>query len=115
MTLNESGGEWIKEGERLSGFLLQVLLFETSGPYYTSADWIDAEIYSRLRDVLGPLPLSPWHWPASNTEFLGRSDRFAIAYPTEWRDTYFVQIRAQSQEALDELRPLVPEDHWDSP
>ena len=114
VTLNESPGRWRKEGERLSGFLLQVLLFEAMGPFYTSADWIDQETYDRLAAALGRLPLAPWRWPDWKTEFLGGSDMFAVGYPTG-DGTYYIQIKARSPEQVEPLRPLVPADHWDSP
>lgn len=113
---NEAGGEWKKEGEALSGFLLQLLLWESSGPISTSADWIDAACYDRLREELDRLPLAPWHWPAWKTEFFARDDVIAVGYPTvEGDQTFHVQITAKSPTLVDQLRRLVPIDHWDNP
>jgi hypothetical protein len=65
-------GVWLAEQERLSGFLLQVCLFEAlfSAPYTASAAWLPAEALAEVLDrgQLQPV-LTPWRWPEDPTLF----------------------------------------------
>lgn len=115
VSLNEKGGEWIEEGERLSGFLLQLLLWEAAGPLSTSADWINAECYQRLTSQFRSLPLAPWHWPEWKTEFFAEDDAIAIGYPAIDPQYHHVRITAHSRRLIDEIRPLIPKENWDNP
>jgi hypothetical protein len=58
-------GGWVAEQQRLSGFLLQVCLFEAvfSAPYSASAAWLPPEELAAVLELgrLRPL-LTPWRW-----------------------------------------------------
>jgi hypothetical protein len=59
------------EREPLSGFVLQVALFEASMgalPAYASG-WMDDETCERLVSLLTEVPLAPWSWPVDPTRF----------------------------------------------
>jgi hypothetical protein len=77
--LNEAA--WVAEQERLSGFLLQVCLYEAimSAPYSASASGLTPEALAhvlesgRLRPVL-----SPWRWPEEPTVFQASDGAVAV-------------------------------------
>lgn len=61
----EPGAPWQREAEPLSGFLLQLVLFEAmmGAPYGASAACVEAEVGLALEARTTPLPLGPWRWP----------------------------------------------------
>jgi hypothetical protein len=78
---------WVAEQERLSGFLLQVCLFEAlfTAPYSASAPCLapqtTAAVLGELRPVLGP-----WRWPAFPTVFHASDDAIAVTCPNGYPD-----------------------------
>jgi hypothetical protein len=85
--LDEDG--WVAEQQRLSGFLLQVCLFEAvfSAPYSASAAWLPPEELAAVLTLGGLRPLlTPWRWPEHPTLFHAADDAIATGglAPTSW-------------------------------
>jgi hypothetical protein len=115
------GEDWVVEQERLSGFLLQVCLFEAvfSAPYSASASWLPPEAFAAVLDgghfqsVLGP-----WHWPGNPTVFEASDGAIAVA---SWqRKTNGIvgtdiMVAAQRLEPLAYLPDLIRQhaDRWE--
>jgi hypothetical protein len=77
--LDEDG--WVAEQQRLSGFLLQVCLFEAvfSAPYRASAAWLPPEELVAVLTLGGLRPLlTPWRWPEHPTLFHAADDPIAV-------------------------------------
>jgi hypothetical protein len=117
--LGEDG--WVTEQQRLSGFLLQVCLFEAmfSAPYSASAAWLPPEELAAVLELgrLRPL-LTPWRWPEHPTLFHAADDAIAV---TSARGDPDGKLGADVMVAARRLEPLayLPDriqlhaDRWD--
>jgi hypothetical protein len=117
--LEEDG--WVAEQQRLSGFLLQVCLFEAvfTAPYSASAAWLPPEELAAVLELgrLQPL-LTPWRWPENPTVF--HAADAAIAVTSARRDPdgrvgADVWVAAQRLEPLAYLPDRIPQhaDRWE--
>jgi hypothetical protein len=73
--------DWVEEQQRLSGFLLQILLFEAafSVPYSASAAWLPSEELAAVLTLGGLRPvLTPWRWPTHPTRFFASDEAIAV-------------------------------------
>lgn len=80
--------DWVQEQQRLSGFLLQVCLFEAvfSAPHSASAAWLPPAELAAVLDAGGLRPvLTPWWWPTHPTRF--HASDGAIAVTSKRRNT----------------------------
>ena len=110
--------EWTDEGMRLSEFLMEVCLFEAimTAPYGAAAGWAEESTLARLRKELPLLPLTPWRWPQSPSQFYGREGAFMFACPNlspQGTQAYSVWIGAKSPQPLAFLKGLGNEREWD--
>jgi hypothetical protein len=76
------GEPWLEE-ERLSRFLLQLVVFETVMGAAQSASAVDLplETAEQLMRRLHELPLNPWHWPVHPTRFFAGDRVLLIVGP----------------------------------
>jgi hypothetical protein len=102
--LDEDG--WAAEQQRLSGFLLQVCLFEAlySGAYSASAAWLPTEELTAVLELgqLRPL-LTPWRWPEHPTLFYAADEAIAV---TSARRNPDGRVGADIMIAAHRLEPL---------
>src|SRR5688572_2836062 len=80
---NEPGERWQAEREPLSGFLLQVVVFEAilGSDHGALASGVPLD---QLEAMLGPmkrLPLGAWRWPSEPGWFFASDDALAFACP----------------------------------
>jgi hypothetical protein len=103
-------GENFEEGEPLSSFLVQVVIFEAVMGAQEGASTAALET-AKLDSALGglsPLPLAPWHWPEYPTRFYASDEALAIVTPSgnEWVS---IHIGALKPEGLAHLDGVVDE------
>jgi len=117
--LDEAG--WVAEQQRLSGFLLQVCLFEAvfSAPYSASAAWLPLAELAAVLELgrLRPL-LTPWRWPEHPTLFHAADDAIAVTSARRGPDEKAgadVMVAAQRLEPLAYLpdRIQLHADRWE--
>jgi len=79
----DPGASWEPEGELLSRFLVQLVLFETIwlAPEGASAPCLNEEQLRNALDPLRLLPLAPWRWPAYPAYFYAGRGVLATACP----------------------------------
>jgi hypothetical protein len=114
--------DWLPEQERLTGFLLQVCLFEAlfSAPYTASAAWLPAEALANVLDRgrLRPI-LTPWRWPENPTAFLASDGAIGITSERHEEDGsvggFDVMLAALDLEPLAYLPEIIQRhgDHWE--
>lgn len=101
----EPGAPWQREAEPLSGFLLQLVLFEAmmGAPYGASAACVEAEVGLALEARMKPLPLGPWIWPpVASPRFYAREGALLWLAPLDEERTQFeVCLAARHPRALD--------------
>jgi hypothetical protein len=101
----EPGAPWQREAEPLSGFLLQLVLFEAmmGAPYGASAACVEAEVGLALEARMAPLPLGPWLWPwPYPSRFYARSGAILHIAPLDEERTQFaLWLGARHPRALD--------------
>jgi hypothetical protein len=110
---NEPDEPWIEEEERLTGFLIQLCLFEATiaSPYEASASWLDGAKVKKVLDRFQPLPLGAWRWPGYPTRFCATDDVLAIASP--WKEGGFsLYIGSRKRKSLAFLEDVIDE-NWD--
>jgi hypothetical protein len=114
-------GAWFTEQERLSGFLLQVCLFEAlfSAPYTASAAWLPSGAVTELLDrgQLQPV-LTPWRWPGDPTVFHASDGAIGVTSQRRRANGAFgfdVTLAARDLEPLAYLPEIIQEhgDHWE--
>jgi hypothetical protein len=102
---------WHREGEPLSRFLLQLVLFEAviGAPSRGSALAQPTEMLERILEPLSCLPLAPWLWPVAGSRFWAGADVVAFVSPEAGSSDAEVLIAARSPAPLEHLRRLPPE------
>ena len=106
----EDGG-WLRQGERLSGFLLQVAMAEALFEGFGFAAWSNAIDPATADAALAPipaLPLGEWTWPAGGTRFHASKDAIAFRQPAG--SDVAVWILARKARAVAHLRDLASDD-----
>jgi hypothetical protein len=100
------GGEIRREAEPLSGFLIQLVLFEAimSAPFGASLPWWRPEAIEPLRARFRELPLGTWYWPGDPARFYGRDG--ALLFLSEGE----AQLAARHPRTLDFAADLVDGD-----
>ena len=106
---------WVEEGEPLSRFLLQLVLFEAmiGAPFGGVALAQPEPGWSAVVAPLSPLPLAGWHWPATDTRLWVGDDVIAQTCPDPGADTREVHVGARTEEAARYLEALRDVD-WDT-
>lgn len=109
--LNEHGEPWEREQEPLSGFLIQLAVFESicGSAFGGAAGWFPNEAADRLRARFEPLPLAPWCW--GTMTFYAR-DGALLTLMENGDDAFTVQVAALHPDALTFIDDLV-DDQWD--
>jgi hypothetical protein len=108
------GPEWAPEAERLTGFLLQFLLYEaiTGAPWWVQ---YPAARPGLVTVALGPLRpvLGTWRWPAPDSAFHAADDTlaFTCANPYLGEGVADVTLAARDPAALDHLAGVTA-DGW---
>jgi hypothetical protein len=111
---DEAGPGWLPEAERLSGFLLQFLLFETimGAPWWVQ---YPAARPALVRMALGPLRpvLGTWRWPGPDGTFHAADDTlaFTCGNPYVGDGTVDVTLAAREAGALEHLAGVAA-DGW---
>jgi hypothetical protein len=110
---------WVQEEPRLSGFLIELLVFEAvmGSAHGATVAWLPS---GRLPDVvrpLQPLPFGSWRWPDYPTTFYAGSDRqLAVVAPNRTPadpgDDVSVFVAARDAHALAFLDDVV-DDAWE--
>lgn len=111
--MNDHRAHWEREPETLSGFVIQLVLFEaiTCAPAFGgSATCLDLAASDRLRDRFRPLPLGLWCW--GPTSFHAR-DGALLAMMANGDDEFTAMVAAQHPDALTFITDLVDE-QWES-
>lgn len=115
----EPGAPWQREAEPLSGFLLQLVIFEAmmGTPYGASAACVEAEVGLALEARMKPLPLGPWIWPpVGPPRFYARDGALLrLAALDDERTQFEVWLAAKHPRALDFAEDLAQPDQpgWD--
>jgi hypothetical protein len=102
--LDEDG--WVAEQQRLSGFLLQVCLFEAvfSARYSASAAWLPLEELAAVLELGRLRSLStPWRWPEHPTDFHAADAAIAVTSARRGPDG---RVGADVMVAAQRLEPL---------
>lgn len=99
--------DWIAEEERLTGFLLQVCLFESvmAAKYGAWCSWCDP---ATLKSMIIPwqrISISSWRWPSYPTTFWCVQSALAVVSPNE--DGYTFRCGALNQESLELIKPFL--------
>lgn len=103
------GGEpWEIEEAPLSGFLIQMVLFEAimQAQYGASSAWLDTQDFESFITRLTPLPLGSWRWPAYLHHFYTMNGMLIFAGPIrmwEGKQKWEVWIGAKTEEAMSVL------------
>jgi hypothetical protein len=108
--MNEPGERWQREPELLSGFVVQLVLFEAiwTAAFGGSAAWLEIDEARRLRERFTPLPLGTWCW--GPTSFHARDG--ALLVMTANDDAFSAFVAARHPAALDHIADLV-DDAWE--
>ncbi|HEY4121718.1 MAG TPA: hypothetical protein VGM56_27820 [Byssovorax sp.] len=109
----EDDGQWLREGERLSRFLLEYALYEVL-VQTESAGMARGGPGSlpRIVDVIPELPLARWHHPGGMLSFHAAIGGLAMMFH-EPSGTQELWIAAEEDGAI--LRALEPLVHWSIP
>lgn len=107
---NHTGGPWLEEPERLSGFLAQALLFEAimHAPFGASGTALPPETVRAILSRVGPLGTPGWNW--CRGRFFARDG--ALVMTMERDDECSVWLAARTPQALSPFEGLVGE-RWD--
>jgi hypothetical protein len=107
---NADGEPWLEEPERLSGFLIQAVLFEAimSAPFGAHATALDAQTASAIVERLQPLAGGRWNW--NGGRFYARGG--ALAFTMENPPGVDTWLGAATPLALTPFDDLVTED-WE--
>jgi hypothetical protein len=107
MRLNAPDACWEREEEPLSGFVVQLVVFEAvfGAPANASAAAIDPAVVSRLLERMAPLPLGAWRWPVHPTRLYARDSAFAVVSPNG--PDFDVWLGSRHPEALDFIDEIV--------
>jgi hypothetical protein len=110
--VNEPGEAWQLEEEPLSGFLIQLTLFEAilGAPVGASTGSLGAEQVARLCATMTPLPLGAWRWNYP-TRFYARDGALLFVAGDE-EDAITAYVAAREPEALSFMADLIDES-WD--
>jgi len=114
---DEVGEPWIDEEVSLSGFLIQICLFEAilGAPFGASASSIDQATLDLVTASLRLVPLGAWRWPAYPGRFWARNGAFVFACPNGPPDeipAFSVWVGARSETPLGYLKSIV-DDSWE--
>jgi hypothetical protein len=82
---NETGVPWSKVGMTLSEFLIGGCLFQAvmDAPFGASVAWADQATLDRVAEVIRPLPLVSWRWPAYPSGFYAKEGAFMFVSPND--------------------------------
>jgi hypothetical protein len=118
---NKGDEPWVEEEATLSGFLIQVCLFEAvswamhSACCGASASWVDQETLDRVTAPLKRVPLGDWRWPAYPNRFYTGKGTFAVICPNgEWRGKpgHTIWVGARTRGPLAYLKGIIG-DAWE--
>ena len=119
--MNEKGALWRREAEPLSGFLIQLALYEAILGSEIGA-WsacVDSSVVERLCGLMQPLPLGRWFWPGVCTSDANdpASSRFhardgALMFVSPNGSEFDVFLAAREPAALD-FADAVVDETWD--
>jgi hypothetical protein len=109
--INDHRESWQREREPLSGFLIQLAIFESIwiSSFGAAAGSLPIESADQLRARFDPLPLAPWSW--GPTTFYAR-DGALLTLMENGDDAFTVQVAALHPDALTFIDDLV-DDQWD--
>jgi hypothetical protein len=101
----------ITEQERLSGFAIQMVLFEASmgGLGYTEGGYMGRAVLARVSECFVEVPLGRWSWPVRDTRFLvapGVVAHVEEASGEGSRDESWLFASASSKESFAPLRHI---------
>jgi hypothetical protein len=107
---NEEGEPWLEEPERLSGFLVQAVLFEAilHARFGASATALPADMVEAILSRVAPLGSERWNW--GGARFFGRDG--ALVMTMENDGAWDVWLAARTPLALSRFEDLVTET-WD--
>lgn len=110
--INDHRARWEREPEMLSGFVIQLVLFEATmcAPFGGCASWLDLAASDRLRSCFQPLPFGQWCW--GPTSFHAR-DGALLVMMANGDDGFTAMVAAQHPDALTCITDLV-DDQWDT-
>lgn len=105
---NSDGQPWIEEGERLSGFLIQAVVFEAvlHARFGAYATWVDEDVRDAIVARVDPLIDPAWNW--CGARFYARDGALVITM----EDQGLVHLAAHSPLALTSFAELVADD-WE--
>jgi hypothetical protein len=103
------GSNWCSEEERLTGFVLQLCLFDAimTAPFGASASWCSAQQLDRILSCWSQIALGVWRWPAYPTRFYRSAIALAVVSPNE--DGFTFKCGAPDRSHLKHLSNLVDE------
>jgi hypothetical protein len=108
---------WTKEGMTLSEFLIGACLFQAimDAPFGASMAWAEQATLDRIAEVIHPLPLAPWRWPANPSRFYADRGAFMFAAPNDdnlGNKAFSLWIGAKTKEPVAFLKQIV-DDTWE--
>ena len=108
---DEPGMSWRREKERLSGFLIELGVFEAiyGAPCGATAAHLESAAVRRLCSRMTRLPLGAWRWPAYPSRFYARKGALAFISPNG--NECSVYVGAKHPAVLDFMADLI-DDAW---
>lgn len=101
----------VTEQERLSGFAIQIVLFEASmgALPHTEGGYMDRATLARVCEEFVEVPLGRWSWPLPETRLLvapGVVAHIQEAPPDQTSDETWIFVSAESTDCLERVRRI---------
>jgi hypothetical protein len=108
---NEKEKHWLREKERLCGFLYQMLLFEAmvGAKYHVYKDWISGDKLNSVISKWTLAPFKPLRWPAYPSQLFYQDNAIAFTFPNF--DHFTFQCGSNDSSALNLMHEFM-DDTW---
>jgi hypothetical protein len=105
---NAWGDPWVEEAPTLSGFVIQMVIFEAvlcAGHFSARHDGLTASELRKLQRKVAPLVLPPWS--SSKTQFVGKGGIVGFVFPDA--DLFQVELAARDRASFEAIEDLISE------
>ncbi|AKU95012.1 hypothetical protein AKJ09_01676 [Labilithrix luteola] len=103
---NAFGDPWIEEATTLSGFLIQMVIYEAVlcfAPFRATNDGVSASELRKLKRKISSLALPAWAW--SKMQFFGKNGIVGFALPNT--DLFQVELAARERAPFEAIEDLI--------